>query len=117
MPGLDDNEGISTSGQVDFRRHFIFHYYFCFWKTRPVIECNKGRHSTLLVTEVYPIHGHTFQWWAFFINTMKTTFRLKFLFLTNFFKITSLQVIKEKLLITRFALFQCYVHQCCLKAW
>ena len=46
-----------------------------------------------------------------YINTMKTTFLFKFLLLTTFFRITSLQVTKEKgFLIESFTwlLFLCY---------
>ena len=48
------------------------------------------------------------------INIMKTTFLL----LTRFFRITSLQVIKEKLFeFTASLCFHIFVYPCCLKAW
>ena len=40
---------------------------------------------------------------VFYINTIKTTFRFKFWFLSRFFQITSLQVNKKKLLIDSFS--------------
>ena len=52
------------------------------------------------------------------INIMKKTFLFKFLFLKRFFRITSLQINKEKLIIGRFSWFPfLFMHPCFLKAW